>query len=65
MGPRVVEDVTAAVDVPVIAIAGVTARRVPELLAAGALGVAVISAVAAAPDPSVATTELLRALEVT
>jgi thiamine-phosphate pyrophosphorylase len=63
MGPRVIEEVAAAVDLPVIAIAGVTAARVPELLAAGAYGVAVISAVVSASDPAGATTELLTALE--
>jgi thiamine-phosphate pyrophosphorylase len=59
----VIEEVAAAVDLPVIAIAGVTAARVPELLAAGAYGVAVISAVVSASDPAGATTELLTALE--
>jgi thiamine-phosphate pyrophosphorylase len=54
--------VTAGVDVPVIAIAGVTVERVPELIAAGAYGVAVVGAVAAAADPAVATKELLAAL---
>src|SRR5207302_518279 len=53
----------AAVDVPVIAIAGVTAERVPELLDAGAHGVAVIGAISEAPDAHFATAELLRALE--
>jgi thiamine-phosphate pyrophosphorylase len=51
------------VEVPVIAIAGVTAVRVPEVLAAGAAGVAVVGAVFAAPDPGTATAELLAALQ--
>ena len=51
-----------AVDVPVIAIGGVTAARVPALLAAGAYGVAVVGAVSAAADPARATAELLEAL---
>jgi thiamine-phosphate pyrophosphorylase len=54
--------VAGAVGVPVIAIAGVTASRVPELLAAGAWGVAVIGAVADSDDPHVATAELVRAV---
>ena len=54
--------VAAAVDVPVIAIGGITAARVPELMAAGAWGVAVISAVSDAADPAAATRELLRAV---
>ena len=62
LGPAGVERVAATVDIPVIAIAGVTAPRVPELLDAGAHGVAVIGAVAHAPDPAAATAELLEAL---
>jgi thiamine-phosphate pyrophosphorylase len=54
--------VAAAVEVPVIAIGGVTAARVPELAGAGAYGVAVVGAVCAAPDPAGATAELLAAL---
>ena len=62
LGPAGVERVAAAVNIPVIAIAGVTASRVPELLDAGAHGVAVIGAVAHAADPAAATAELLEAL---
>jgi thiamine-phosphate pyrophosphorylase len=63
LGPAGVGAVASAVDIPVIAIAGVTAARVPELLAAGAHGVAVIGAVSEADDPHAATEALLRALE--
>ncbi len=56
--------VAAAVTVPVIAIGAVTAVRVPELLAAGAYGVAVVTAVSDAPDPAAAAAELLSALPV-
>ena len=59
-GLRAVVD---AVDVPVIAIAGVTAERVPELLAAGAHGVAVVDAVSSAEHPQRAVEALLAALE--
>jgi thiamine-phosphate pyrophosphorylase len=48
--------------VPVIAIGGVTAARIPELVTAGAWGVAVVGAVTGAPDPAAATRELLQAL---
>lgn len=51
--------VAAAVDVPVIAIAGVTADRVAPVLAAGAHGVAVVTAVTAADDPTGAVRTLL------
>ena len=63
IGPAGVAAVAAAVDVPVIAIGGVTAERVPELLAAGAWGVAVTAAVSAAADPGAATQRLLEALD--
>ncbi len=48
---------------PVIAIGGVTAARVPELREAGAAGVAVIRALLEAEDPARATKELLAACE--
>ena len=61
LGPAGVGAVARAVPrTPVIAIGGVTADRVPELLAAGAHGVAVVAAVAA--DPERATADLLQAL---
>lgn len=56
-------EVAAAVEVPVIAISGVTAGRAPEALAAGASGVAVISAVASATDPVAATRQLVKIVE--
>src|SRR6266545_2694979 len=56
--------VAEAVPIPVIAIGAVTASRVPELLAAGAYGVAVVTAVSDAPDPAAAVAELLAALPV-
>jgi thiamine-phosphate pyrophosphorylase len=62
LGPAGVGAVAAAVDVPVIAIGGVTADRVGELVAAGAAGVAVVEAVSGAPDPAAATRQLLREL---
>ncbi len=62
IGPEGVRHVAEAVEIPVIAIAGVTAARIGELLGAGAWGVAVIGAVAAAADPRRATAELVDAL---
>lgn len=63
IGPDGVRLVATAVDLPVIAIAGVTAARVAELVAAGAWGVAVIGAVSGAADPRLATAELVAALK--
>lgn len=62
IGVPAVRAVAAAVDVPVVAIAGITAARVAEVLAAGAYGVAVIGAVAGADDPRAATSELVTAV---
>jgi thiamine-phosphate pyrophosphorylase len=54
--------VAEAVRLPVLAIGGVTAAQVPELLEAGSYGVAVVSAIAAASDPAGATRELMTIL---
>jgi len=57
-----VRAVASAVSVPVIAIAGITAERVDEVMAAGAWGVAVIGAISDAPDPHSATHEMMLAV---
>ncbi|MGH2723730.1 MAG: thiamine phosphate synthase [Actinomycetota bacterium] len=51
--------VVAAAGVPVVAIGGIDERTAPPALAAGASGVAVVSAVGAAPDPEAATRRLV------
>ena len=56
------EAVAKAVGVPIVAIGGITPARVPDVLAAGARGVAVISAILAAPSPAAATRQFLDAL---
>ncbi|HXG19840.1 MAG TPA: thiamine phosphate synthase [Methylomirabilota bacterium] len=48
--------------VPVIAIGGIKSAQIPEVLAAGAHGIAVISAISAAPDPAQAARDLLAQL---
>lgn len=48
---------------PVWALGGVSADRIPELIRAGATGVAVCGAVMSADDPAAATRELLRVME--
>jgi thiamine-phosphate pyrophosphorylase len=63
IGVATIERVVAATDVPVIAIAGITVERVTEVVGAGAHGVAVISAIVAAPDPGRETRRFLDALE--
>ncbi len=62
-GVRLVSAVVAAVSVPVVAIGGITAARVPDVLSAGAGGVAVISAILGAKSPAAAARTLREALE--
>jgi thiamine-phosphate pyrophosphorylase len=57
-----VRAVVEAVDVPVIAIAGITAATVESVMATGAYGVAVIGAVVDSPDPHTATHDLMLAV---
>ncbi|GAA4907660.1 thiamine-phosphate pyrophosphorylase [Stackebrandtia albiflava] len=63
LGPDGVGRVAESVGIPVIAIGGVTADTVPDLLAAGAYGVAVVGAVSGAADPFAATRRLLEVLD--
>jgi thiamine-phosphate pyrophosphorylase len=48
--------------VPVLAIGGIQTQKVADVLAAGAHGISVISAISAAPDPAQATHDLLTRL---
>lgn len=59
MGPRGVEAVAAAVDIPVIAISGITADNARSVLDAGAWGIAVVGAVYRADDPVASLHELM------
>jgi len=60
VGPERIAAIRAAVGLPIVAIGGITRERIPEVLAAGADGVAVISAVTRAKNMKTATRELLR-----
>ena len=57
--------VVRAVSIPVIAIGGIDHTNLPQVVHAGAYGVAMIRAVLAAPDPSKATQQLRAALAAT
>jgi thiamine-phosphate pyrophosphorylase len=59
VGPQLIRQVRAIVPVPLVGIGGITADNAPAVLAAGADGVAVISAICAAPDPEAATRRFL------
>ncbi len=61
-GPALVETLRGLVDVPLVGIGGIIARNAREVLIAGARGVAVISAIMAAPDPAGAAAGLREAL---
>jgi thiamine-phosphate pyrophosphorylase len=62
VGPPLVRQVRGEIRVPLIAIGGITADNLAEVIRAGANGVAVISAVGAAEDPAAATRRLLQAI---
>jgi thiamine-phosphate pyrophosphorylase len=60
--PAILKQARATCSLPILAIGGINATRVPEVIRAGADGVAVIAAVLAAPDPGAGTRELLDAV---
>lgn len=63
VGPGLLRQVRPLIRVPLVAIGGITPDNVAEVIRAGADGVAVISAVCAAPDPTQATRELLQRIQ--
>ena len=62
-GPDLIKTITRAVALPVLAIGGITAGRLEEVIRAGAAGVAVISAVLGSGSPRDATQQLRSALD--
>ncbi len=64
-GLHALEEAVRGVSVPVIAIAGITAARIPSVMGTGAHGVAVMTAVSLASDPAAAVGELREAIDVT
>jgi thiamine-phosphate diphosphorylase len=62
VGPGLVASLRSRIPVPLVAIGGITLDNVAEVIRAGADGVAVISAVCAAPDPREATERFLAAI---
>ena len=61
---EVLRQVREAIELPLVAIGGINADNVAEVIHAGADAVAVISAVCAADDPERASKELVRAIEI-
>ena len=64
VGPALARKVRALVRVPLIGIGGITPDNVGEVIAAGCDGVAVISAVCAALDPTAAAARFVSAIDV-
>lgn len=62
VGPDLIRKLRGEIRVPLIGIGGITPDNVAEVIRAGADGVAVISAVCAAPDPAEATRRFLAAI---
>jgi thiamine-phosphate pyrophosphorylase len=52
-------EIVASTPLPVVGIGGITAANVPQVMEAGAAGVAVVSAVGGAADPVAATRALV------
>ena len=61
-GIDILKQVVEAIPLPIIAIGGVSAENTPQVMDAGALGIAVISAVCCQDDPEQATRALHQAL---
>lgn len=62
-GINKLKEVVDASPVPIIAIGGITPENIREVLEAGAAGIAVISTVCCAEDPTEATQNLLNAMQ--
>lgn len=63
IGTRLVTELATHYSMPLVAIGGITAQNAGEILQAGAIGVAVITAVVSAEDIAAATRDLVTALK--
>ena len=63
LGPEDLQKTVQSISLPVVAIGGISIENAPILISRGASGVAVISAVSRAENPSKAAFELMRALQ--
>jgi thiamine-phosphate pyrophosphorylase len=64
VGPALIRSLRPESPAPLVGIGGITPANVGEVMRAGADGVAVLSAICAAPDPRAATAGFLRAIAV-
>jgi thiamine-phosphate pyrophosphorylase len=61
-GAKLIDEVAKVVSIPVLAVGGVKAKNVAEVIAAGASGASVISAICGAREPEKAADELVKAM---
>ena len=62
-GPDIIRRIASETNLPVIGIGGLTVENVPQVIDAGACGVAVVRSILGAADPATAARELREALE--
>jgi thiamine-phosphate pyrophosphorylase len=62
-GIELLKEVVSTTSIPIVAIGGVNVENTPDVILAGAQGIAVISAVCCQENPEQATRELLMALQ--
>ena len=62
-GPELVREVTSAVSLPLLGIGGIDTSNAGEVIASGAAGAAVISAISMADDPAAASASLLHEMK--
>jgi thiamine-phosphate pyrophosphorylase len=62
LSPSIIQKAKSFCRLPVLAIGGITAARVPEVIRAGADGVAVISAVLSSPHPGASVQDLIKTI---
>lgn len=63
VGIEKLKKVCSALTIPVYALGGITVENVPETINTGTAGIALISAIMAAPDPAAAVTTLLQLID--
>jgi len=61
-GPALLESVAARVTIPILAVGGITAENVGQVMQAGARGAAVIAAILGSPSPAAAARRLAEAM---
>ncbi|NTV98304.1 MAG: thiamine phosphate synthase, partial [Chlorobiaceae bacterium] len=64
LGIETLEKAASLLSIPIVAIGGITLENAPELITAGAAGIAVISAVSRAPSPLEAAKKLAAAMNI-